>query len=158
MCSYTYCDGVRSIMPRSRLVVRGIELYVWEREEKPKMMIEWATSTSELKLSVWWRRVSCWGFVFQLRNALIGISSPVSRSLSSSNYILFFLPSLPRSPLPRFFLFFFWLDSVWPLAAHTHYYHFSIARAHSILSFKTTKHCRLFPSSSTLFSLTAASG
>ncbi len=45
-----------------------------------------------------WRGVCLFdGFVCQLRNALIGSCSPVSRSSSSSNDIPFFLPSVPRS-------------------------------------------------------------
>ena len=39
--------------------------------------------------------------VCQLGSALIGSHSPVSSSSSSSNYILFFLPSVSRFPLPR---------------------------------------------------------
>ena len=42
--------------------------------------------------------------VCQLESALIGSHSPVSSSSSSSNYILFFLPSDSRSPLLRFSL------------------------------------------------------
>ena len=60
--------------------------------------------------------------VVSSESALIGSSSPVSRSLSSSNYILF-SPLLVFSLCPLAFLFVFWLGSAADYRSHTpHYY------------------------------------